>query len=297
MEELKMLMQTILITTMLLTNCNSIWAIEKNINKEHNMQVEFDSTSINYTRKGTGETVLLFIHGWCINSTYWEKQQEYFSSKYETIALDLPGFGKSIAIRENWTIEEYSKDIIRFINHLELKNVILIGHSMAGEIVLETALTNHPSIKGIIGIDNFKMIDVQFTAEQIEQMNGFMKMLENDFANMAPAYAERFLLSPATDESVAKRIKSDFANADAKIGFLSFSNYVAYTLNESDKLRNLNYKLHLLNSNYTPTNIQGLEKNCKNSFEVYEMQASSHYPMIENHIEFNRQLQKIINQI
>ena len=175
------------------------------------------------------------------------------------------------------------------MNHLELKNVILIGHSMAGEIVLETALTNHPSIKGIIGVDNFKMIDVQFTAEQIEQMNGFMKMIENDFANMAPDYAERFLLSPATDESVAKRIKSDFANADPKIGFLSLSNYVAYTLNESDKLRNLDYKLYLLNGNYTPTNIQGLERNCKNSFDLYEMQASSHYPMIENSIEFNRQ--------
>ena len=292
-----MFTQTILIITMLLANCNSIWTIDKNLNKEHNMQVEFDSTSINYTRKGIGETVLLFIHGWCINSNYWEGQQDYFSSKYKTIALDLPGFGESTAIRENWTIEEYSKDIIRFMNHLELKNVILIGHSMAGEIVLETALTNHPSIIGIIGIDNFKMIDVQFTAEQIEQMNGFMNMLENDFAGMAPVYAERFLLSPTTDELVAKRIKSDFAKADPKIGFLSLNNYIAYTLNESGKLRNLDYKLHLLNSNYTPTIIQGLERNCKNSFEVYEIQASSHYPMIENSIEFNRQLQKIIDQI
>ena len=286
----------LVITTMLLIN-SLLWSKENNLNNPYASKVNLNETNIFYTTKGSGDTTLLFIHGWCINSSYWEGQQDYFSSKYKTIALDLPGFGESTAIRENWTIEEYSKDIIRFMNHLELKNVILIGHSMAGEIVLETALTNHPSIKGIIGVDNFKMIDVQFTAEQIEQMNGFMKMIENDFANMAPDYAERFLLSPATDESVAKRIKSDFANADPKIGFLSLSNYVAYTLNESDKLRNLDYKLYLLNGNYTPTNIQGLERNCKNSFDLYEMQASSHYPMIENSIEFNRQLQKIIDQI
>ena len=92
-------------------------------------------------------------------------------------------------------------------------------------------------------------------------------------------------------------MKSDFAGADKKVGISSLKNYIAYTINEAGKLQNLNFKLHLLNSNYVPTNIQGLERNCKNSFKVHEIQATSHYPMVENHIEFNAQLQKIIDQI
>ncbi len=289
--------KTLLIVTILLANYNLSWSKNNNLKKEHTMQVDINKTKISYTLTGKGNTTLLFIHGWCINKSYWNLQQEYFGTNYTTIALDLPGFGESTAERDNWTIEEYSKDIINFMDHFKLKNVILIGHSMAGEIILETALTNHPSIKGIIGIDNFKMIDVQFTAEQYEEMNGFMKMIENDFSNMAPVYAERMLLSPSTTESVTKRINSDFASTNAQVGFLSLRNFINYTMNESTKLQNLNYKLHLLNSNVIPTNIQGLERNCKNSFEVYEVKASSHYPMIENPVEFNKQLEKIIGQI
>ena len=286
----------LVITTMLLIN-SLLWSKNNNFNKEYAMKVNLNKTIIFYTSKGDGNTTLLFIHGWGINSSYWEGQQDYFSSKYKTIALDLPGFGKSEAERENWTIEEYSKDIIHFIDHLNLKNVILIGHSMAGEIILEAALTNHSAIKGIIGIDNFKMIDVQFTQQQYEEMNGFLKMIENDFNKAAPVYAERMLLSPSTDESVSNRIKSDFVSTNAKVGLSSINNFINYTMVEATKLEKLKYKLYLLNSNVIPTNIQGLKNHCKNSFEVHEIEASSHYPMIENPIEFNKMLQNILNTI
>ena len=282
----------LVITTMLLMN-SLLWSE----NKECAMRVNFNKTDIFYTTKGNGDTTLLFIHGWCINSSYWKDQQDYFSSKYKTIAFDLPGFGKSKAERENWTIEEYSKDIIRFIDHLNLKNVILIGHSMAGEIVLEAALTNHVAIKGIIGIDNFKMIDVQFTPQQYEEMNSFLKMIENDFKNTAPVYAERMLLSPSTDETVSNRVKSDFGNANAAVALSSLRSFINYTMSEAVKLEKLNYKLYLLNSNVISTNMQGLKNRSKSSFEVHEIEASSHYPMIENPVEFNKQLQNILNTI
>jgi len=291
------MIQINLIVALLLIINSSLCSNKNNTTKELTMQVRLGNTNINYTTMGKGDTTLLFIHGWCINSSYWIKQQEFFSTKYKSIAVDLPGFAKSTAQRDNWTIEEYSKDIIHFIDHLKLSNVILIGHSMAGEIILECALTNHPSIKGIVGIDNFKMIDVQFSAEQYEEMNGFIKMLKNDFRNMAPAYAEQMLLNSTTPESVTKRVKSDFAGADEQVGFSSLSNLIQYTINEKKKLQNLNYKLYLLNSNVIPTNIPGLENNCKNSFEVIEINATSHYPMIENPEGFNILLQKTITKI
>ena len=61
------------------------------------MKVNLNKTNIFYSTKGNGDTTLLFIHGWCINSGYWADQQQYFSSNYTTIALDLPGFGQSEA--------------------------------------------------------------------------------------------------------------------------------------------------------------------------------------------------------
>lgn len=286
----------LVLTTVLLIN-SLLWSTNKNSNKGYAMKVKLKNANIYFTSKGSGDTTLLFIHGWCINSSYWEDQQDYFSSEYKTIALDLPGFGNSEAERENWTIEEYSRDILSFIDHLNLKNVILIGHSMAGEIILETSLARHSAIKGIVGIDNFKMIDVQFTPQQYEEMNGFLKMIEKDFKNTAPFYAERMLLSPSTDESVSSRIKSDFASSNPNVALSSLNNFINYTMGEAGKLAKLDYKLYLLNSDVIPTNMQGLENHCKNSFEVFEIEASSHYPMIENPGDFNKVLQKIVNSI
>jgi pimeloyl-ACP methyl ester carboxylesterase len=36
---------------------------------------------------------LLFVHGWCINKSYWESQMKYFRDKYTVVAMDLPGHG------------------------------------------------------------------------------------------------------------------------------------------------------------------------------------------------------------
>jgi pimeloyl-ACP methyl ester carboxylesterase len=113
---------------------------------------------INYFQQGQGDTTLLFLHGWCIDGTYWKNQVEYFSKNYNVYAIDLPGFGKSKAERTNWTIEEYANDVTAFIDIMNLKNVVIIGHSMAGEIMLQTALTNNPKIVGIVGVDNFKLL-------------------------------------------------------------------------------------------------------------------------------------------
>ncbi len=102
---------------------------------------------INYYQQGQGDTTLLFIHGWCIDGTYWKNQVEYFSKKYNVYAIDLPGFGKSKAERANWTIEEYANDVTAFIDTMNLRNVVIIGHSMAGDIMLQAALTNNPKYR------------------------------------------------------------------------------------------------------------------------------------------------------
>jgi pimeloyl-ACP methyl ester carboxylesterase len=222
---------------------------------------------------------------------------EFFQKQYKAVAIDLPGFGESTSVRTEWTIAKYSEDIINVIDELDLKNVILIGHSMAGEIILETALKNHQSIIGLVGVDNFKMIDVQLDKEQFEEMNSFFGQLENDFSTIAPVYAERMLFHESTDNNVRIRVKDDIIKTDPRIGFLSLSDLIKYSISEPAKLSQLNHKLYLINSDATPTNITGLEKYCKSSFEILDIHATGHYPMIEKADEFNELLDLAIKKI
>ncbi|MTI30608.1 alpha/beta hydrolase [Xanthovirga aplysinae] len=264
---------------------------------EKQVKIRENQVEINYLQEGHGKNTLLFLHGWCINSAYWKDQIAQFSMNHQVYALDLPGFGKSTAKRENWTIEEYAKDVSAFIEQLDLENVVLIAHSMSGDIMLETALADNPQIKGIIGIDNFKFIDVEFTPEQREQMSAFFSLLQNDFKTNAPIYAENMLFHPSTKEEIKERVKSDFANANPKTGFDSFIHMMQFFQNVPFKLENLPLKLYLINSNVMPTNETGLENRCKNGFHVETIDSTGHYPMIEKSGEFNRKLENVLDLI
>jgi pimeloyl-ACP methyl ester carboxylesterase len=249
---------------------------------------------INYFQQGQGDTTLLFLHGWCIDGTYWKNQVDYFSKTYTVFAIDLPGFGKSKAKRTNWTIEEYANDVTAFIEAMNLKNVVIIGHSMAGEIMLQTALSNNPKLIGIVGVDNFKLIDVAFTPEQMKQMTDFFPMLEKDFKNSAPVYADLMLFHPTTSKEVKDRVKTDFANSDSVIGYKTILTQMQYASTDAQRLEQLNYKLCLINSDAFPTNGIGLKNHCKSNFQVETISATGHYPMIEKPTEFNLILEKVL---
>lgn len=254
-----------------------------------------DDAEIFYLEKGSADTTLLFLHGWAINSSYWTDQLNFFGENYRIFAMDLPGFGKSKAERENYSVEKYAEDVNNFIKQLDLKNVILIGHSMSGDVILEAAVKNDDSVIGIVGIDNFKFVGMEMSPEQKKEMNIFMHELEKNYEILAPQYAENYLFSASTDSSVKNRVKDDYKNSNPEVAVSSIKNVFNY--NEPDKLQKLNLKLYLINSDGMPTNNAGLDKFAAKSYEVLEINNVGHFPMIEKPEEFNKLLQKVIYKI
>jgi len=256
-----------------------------------------NQVKINFFQQGRGDTTLLFLHGWCIDGTYWKNQLEYFSKSYSVFAIDLPGFGKSKAERTQWTVEEYANDVTAFMDAMHLKNVVLIGHSMAGEIMLQIALTNNSRIVGMVGVDNFKSIDLVLSPEQLKKMNDFFPLLEKDFRNAAPLYADLMLFHPTTSTEVKNRVKTDFAKNDPVISYGTIITQMQYAATDAQRLEQLNYKLYLINSDGFPTNETGLKNHCKKGFQVETISATGHYPMIEKPDEFNLLLEKVLTEM
>ena len=91
-----------------------------------------DGTSIYFKDWGSGKPVL-FSHGWPLDADMWEYQMEYLSSRgFRTLAFDRRGFGRS---DQPWTGNDYdtfADDIAQLIEHLDLKDVTLVGFSMGG---------------------------------------------------------------------------------------------------------------------------------------------------------------------
>jgi pimeloyl-ACP methyl ester carboxylesterase len=60
-------------------------------------------------------------------------------------ALDLPGFGGSQILKQPMTVGDYANIVAEFIRKLELKNVIIIGHSFGGRVGIKLS-SQHPEL-------------------------------------------------------------------------------------------------------------------------------------------------------
>ena len=70
---------------------------------------------------------------------------------YSIYTVDLPGHGKSEG-KSKSSIGEYSKDIVDFLDAMELENVCLVGHSMGAAIALNVSLSQHWRVCSMVAI-------------------------------------------------------------------------------------------------------------------------------------------------
>ncbi len=99
-----------------------------------------DSLSLAYVDEGTGAQTLLFVHGLGSYQKAWLKNIPALSGQYRCIAVDLPGYGTSDGISGGYAMTFFASVLADFIRTLQLERVVLVGHSMGGQIALHLAL-------------------------------------------------------------------------------------------------------------------------------------------------------------
>ena len=70
---------------------------------------------------------------------YWEGIWQSFPA-FRNVRLDVCGHGGSEPRFGDLKLEEFGNDIIDLVQHLQLQNVVLLGHSLGGMIALSAAL-------------------------------------------------------------------------------------------------------------------------------------------------------------
>ena len=259
--------------------------------------VKRDSVEISYTQCGNADTTLLFIHGWGINKGYWENQVKYFCDRYNVVTMDLPGFGESGKNRDVFSLDDYPEDVRTLIDSLHLKNVILIGHSMSGDIIIQVAAKYPEHIVGVIGIDNLRgVMDKDFSLEEKKQLDTFMHVLRKEFYNNIIESAAR-LFQPSTDSAIIKRVINDIRHTDSTIAIKTVESIFYFPPKEKEYMQHLGRKLFLVDSDVSPVDTASLAKYCKSGYKVFWVHGSGHYPMLEKPEEFNGQLEKAIHEV
>lgn len=123
--------------------------------------------SLAYIEKGSGDQTLLMIHGLGSNSLAWKKMMENLQADFRCIAIDLPNYGLSQVADHPFSMSAFAITVKQFIAEMQLQNVVLIGHSMGGQIAMTTVLETDAPIKKLVllapaGLETFSENDRQW---------------------------------------------------------------------------------------------------------------------------------------
>jgi non-heme chloroperoxidase len=90
---------------------------------------------IYYEDHGAGRPVVL-IHGYPLSGRAWDKQvRALLDAGYRVITYDRRGFGKSSQPVTGYDYDTFAADLNALLEHLDLTDVVLAGHSMGtGEV-------------------------------------------------------------------------------------------------------------------------------------------------------------------
>jgi pimeloyl-ACP methyl ester carboxylesterase len=111
--------------------------------RPHLRQIEVDGASVNFVDYGEGSPDLhpvVFVHGLGGCWQNWLENIPRVAQERRTLALDLPGFGRSEMPRAEISISGYGRTVHSFCEQLGLDEVVLVGNSMGGFVAAETAI-------------------------------------------------------------------------------------------------------------------------------------------------------------
>jgi len=250
-----------------------------------------DGVMINYYIKGSEKKALVFVHGYSCSSEYWWPQLEYFSKNYTTVAVDLAGHGESGLNRKEYSMEAFGDDVKSVIEHLDLNQVVLIGHSMGGPVIVKAARSLGTKTRLIIGVDTFHDLTT-------EGIGGFARIAVNTmfqlfYDSMTEDSIDDFFIE-RTDNDLEEWIRNDALKSPKNISQGTLD--ALLTMNYPESLSELSIPMIALNAR------SFRETKLDSNFDTYKdiqiefMEDVGHFIMLERPDEFNKWLEAKISE-
>ncbi len=254
--------------------------------------ISADGNAIHYQVQGQDKPALIFIHGWCCDRSYWDAQLPYFAQKYKVVAIDLAGHGESGLNRKEWTMGAFGEDVVAVVNKLDLDQVVLIGHSMGGFVILEAARRIPERLIGLVGVDTLQNFEEKVTQEQIDDL---FTPLRANFVEPTRNFV-RTMFTPNSDPVLVEKIVADMSSAPQEVGLGALEGYVDFQNNEIIQvLQEVQAPITCINSDQYPTNVEA-NQHYAPSFKALIMSGAGHFNMIEEPDTFNRLLEETVQE-
>ncbi len=256
----------------------------------------FDGEIVSYNVYGKGEITLVFVHGWSCDSRYWREQIPYFSKRYKVVTIDLAGHGHSSMGRRIYSVENFAQDVKAVIEAVNAKKVILIGHSFGGEIVATAARQEQKKVIGIIGVDTLQNVEEWYSREEASKLIG-IDGFKKDFKASVKTFVEQMMVKDMNPE-LKKWIIDDMSSAPPRVAISALEEYTGTIADKKmiSIFKEVKAPVRCVNADLWPTYIEA-NRRYMSSFDVAIMKGVGHFPMLERPDEFNKLLDRSIEEI
>jgi pimeloyl-ACP methyl ester carboxylesterase len=103
-----------------------------------------------YEVEGDGVPMVL-VHGHALDARMWDEQVPALADVARIVRYDARGFGRST--RDAATSYSHADDLWQLLDHLEIRDAVLVGMSMGGRTVVEAALAAPERVRALVLLD------------------------------------------------------------------------------------------------------------------------------------------------
>ena len=207
------------------------------------------------------------------------------------VTLDLAGHGESGQGRKEWTIPAFGQDVASVVRALDLKRVILIGHSMGGPVILEAARTLPGRVAGLVPVDT--LLDAAKAGDP-QQVDAFLAPLRADYKPAIAKFARAAMFVPTTDPKLIEKIIAEMQARPPEIAIAALAH--AFTYDARPALQEIKAPIHAINGDKYPTDVEGNRKLAP-QYQMTLMKGTGHYLMLEDPQRFDGILEEVVGEM
>ena len=251
-----------------------------------------DGVSIAYDFLGDGKPAIVFVHGFCCDRSFWDFQAGYFARHHTVVTVDLAGHGQSGHNRKDWSSEGLGADVVAAVTDLGLEQVILVGHSMGGQVAMEAALQIPKHVMGLVGVDTFR--DIEWVRDR-KQVAAQIASFRSDFVESMRRFAgDRFL--PESDPVVVERVATRMAATRPAVAIALQKMLLETSPTLASRFERVRAPIRCIASERSSVNLEAARRHIRD-FRVTYIPKVGHFLMMEDPDTFNRVLDGVITEL
>jgi pimeloyl-ACP methyl ester carboxylesterase len=250
-----------------------------------------DGVAIRFQVSGQGEPTLVLVHGWAFDHHVWDGQAQSLAAGHRVVTLDLAGHGESGGSRRAWTMAAFGEDVKAVVEAVGAKQVVLVGHSMGGPVVLEAARRMPERVKGIVLVDTLLNVEEGTPAADIDDM---AKQLQADYKTTIIRFTNNYLFAPATPAAVRERVLAAATSMNPEVSIAVLR--ATWSYEPLAALGEIKARVRAVNADKYPTNVEANRRHMP-GYEAILVPGSGHYPMLEDPERFGPALDRALGQV